>query len=50
LLQAAVEAAEEAILNAMCMASEVHGVSDRVCPALPIERIAQLTKVFQGRM
>jgi D-aminopeptidase len=49
LFQAAVEATEEAILNAVCAASEVRGVSDRVCPALPLERIAGFTKAFQGR-
>ena len=40
----------EAILNALCMSSGVQGVNDRVCPALPLERVGQFTKAIQGRL
>jgi D-aminopeptidase len=42
LYQAAVEATEEAILNAMCMAERTVGINDRVVEALPLDRVAEL--------
>ena len=40
LYQAAVEAAEEAILNALCMATDMDGVDGHFAPALPLEELA----------
>lgn len=39
LYQAAIECTEEAILNALCMAQGMSGVSDHYAPALPIEQL-----------
>jgi D-aminopeptidase len=39
LYQAAVEATEEAILNALCMATDMDGVDGHFAPALPLERL-----------
>lgn len=36
LYEAVMEATEEAILNAMCMASPMRGINDNFCPALPL--------------
>lgn len=40
LYQAAVEATEEAILNAICMATDMDGVDGHFAPALPLEDLA----------
>ncbi len=40
LYQAAVEATEEAILNALCMATDMDGVDGHFAPALPLEELA----------
>ena len=42
LYEAVMEATEEAILNAMCMAEPMKGVNDNYCPALPAGRGAPL--------
>lgn len=42
LYQAAIEATEEAILNALCMAREMNGVNDHIAPALPLSKMADL--------
>jgi D-aminopeptidase len=42
LFQAAVEATEEAILNAMCMGTAQHGVDGHACPALPLGVLKRL--------
>jgi D-aminopeptidase len=39
LYQAAIECTEEAILNALCMAQGMSGVSDHYAPPLPVERL-----------
>lgn len=39
---AAVEATEEAILNALCMARTMDGVNGHVAPALPLDRVRAL--------
>ncbi len=39
LYQAAVEATEEAILNALCMATDMDGVDGHFAPAIPLERL-----------
>ncbi len=42
LFEACVEATEEAILNAMCMATTMVGINDRTICALPLERVRQV--------
>lgn len=37
LYQAVIEATEESILNSMCMATDMLGVNDHFCPAIPLE-------------
>jgi D-aminopeptidase len=44
LFQAAIETTEEAILNALCMGSDLHGVDGHFCPALPLERLRDLKR------
>jgi D-aminopeptidase len=39
LYEAVMEATEEAILNAMCMATAMTGVNDNHCPALPLDEV-----------
>lgn len=43
LFQAAIETTEEAILNALCMGTDLHGIDDHFCPALPLERLRGLS-------
>ena len=42
LYQAAVEATEEAILNALCMATDMDGVDGHFAPALPLEELSAI--------
>jgi D-aminopeptidase len=42
LFQAAIEATEEAILNALCMGTDLLGVSEHFCPALPLDAVRAL--------
>jgi D-aminopeptidase len=42
LYQAAVEATEEAILNALCMATDMDGVDGHFAPALPLEDLSTI--------
>jgi D-aminopeptidase len=42
LFEAAADATEEAILNALCMATTTTGINDRVIHALPLERVRAL--------
>jgi D-aminopeptidase len=44
--QAAIEAAEEAILNALCMAETTVGVNGNTAYALPIERLPEIMKKY----
>jgi D-aminopeptidase len=44
LYPAAIEATEEAILNALCAATEMRGLKDRYCPALPLEEVKRLAE------
>ena len=48
LYQAAVEATEEAILNALCMATDMDGVDGHVAPALPLEELAVIYERHQA--
>jgi D-aminopeptidase len=47
LYQAAVEATEEAIINAMCMAETMQGHSDHTAPALPLDEVAELVRRYR---
>jgi D-aminopeptidase len=42
LYQATVEATEEAILNALCMATDMRGLDDHFAPALPLDVISEI--------
>jgi len=42
LYQAAIEATEEAILNALCMADTMEGHSGNIAPALPLARVREI--------
>jgi D-aminopeptidase len=44
LYQAAVESAEEAVLNALTMAIDVVGADGNLCPALPLERTVEILR------
>lgn len=40
LFEATMEATEEAIVNAMCMATTMFGINGRVCEAIPLDRLS----------
>ena len=42
LYEAVVECTEEAIINALCMAEDMHGQSDHFAPALPLDDLADI--------
>jgi len=44
LYQGAVEATEEAVLNALAMAVDVVGADGKLCPALPLDRVVELLR------
>ena len=44
--QAAIEAAEEAVLNALCMAETMTGINGNVAYALPIERLPEIMRKY----
>jgi D-aminopeptidase len=44
LYQAAVEATEEAVLNALAMAVDVVGADGELCPALPLDRVITILR------
>jgi D-aminopeptidase len=44
LYRAAIEATEEAILNALCMAEDMFGINDHFAPALPLEEVREILK------
>jgi D-aminopeptidase len=47
LYEAVIEATEEAILNALCMAREMEGVNGNFCPALPIAEVKTWLERFR---
>lgn len=47
LYQAAVEATEEAILNALCAATDMVGVEGRFAPALPLDHLRAIYRAHQ---
>ena len=42
--QAVIEATEEAVINALCVADTMVGIDDRVMPGLPHDRLVQILK------
>ncbi|PRQ09888.1 DmpA family aminopeptidase [Enhygromyxa salina] len=44
--QAAVEATEEAILNALCAATDMRGVEGHYSPSLPLDRVQQIMAAY----
>jgi D-aminopeptidase len=49
LFEATVDATEEAIVNALCMATTTTGIDDRIAYALPLDRLAEIMKKY-GRI
>lgn len=48
LFEAAADATEEAIYNALCMAETMVGLDERVIEALPLERVKELLEKYLG--
>jgi len=48
LYEAVIEATEEAILNALCMARDASGANGNVVPALPLDDVKELVGRWQG--
>jgi D-aminopeptidase len=48
LYEAVIEATEEAILNALCMARDMDGVNGNVCRALPLSDLKELVGAWQA--
>jgi len=46
LYQAVIEATEEAILNALCMADEMSGINNHFSPALPLEEVRNIMEMY----
>jgi D-aminopeptidase len=44
LYRATIEATEESILNALCMATDMDGINNRFVPALPLEEVERLLR------
>ncbi|CAN5684575.1 P1 family peptidase [soil metagenome] len=49
LFEATMEATEEAIVNALCMAETMVGINGRLCPALPLDKAGSILKCH-GRL
>jgi D-aminopeptidase len=47
LYEAIVECTEEAIVNSLCMADEMHGPTGHVAPALPLDRLTQILRIHR---
>ena len=47
LYEAVIEATEEAILNALCMADDMTGQGGNFAPALPLERVAEIMAKYR---
>jgi len=47
LYEAVIEATEEAIVNALCMANDMIGQGGNFAPALPLERVAEIIQKFR---
>ena len=49
LFEATMEATEESIVNAMCMATTMTGINGRVCEAIPLGRLTSAMQKY-GRL
>ena len=49
LFEAVADATEEAILNALCMATTMTGINNRIAYALPLDRLRQIMTQFASR-
>jgi D-aminopeptidase len=49
LFEAVVDATEEAIANALCMATTTTGIDGRIAYELPLDRLREVTARWQGR-
>ncbi|MCA1665060.1 MAG: P1 family peptidase, partial [Myxococcales bacterium] len=47
LYEAVIEATEEAIVNALCMADEMTGQGGNLAPALPLDRVAEIMAKYR---
>lgn len=47
LYEAVIEATEEAILNALCMATDMTGQSGNFAPALPLDRVVEIMRRYR---
>jgi D-aminopeptidase len=47
LYEAVIEATEEAIMNALCMANDMTGQGGNFAPALPLDRVAEIMSKFR---
>jgi D-aminopeptidase len=47
LYEAVIEATEEAIVNALCMAEDMTGQGGNFAPALPLERVAEIMRKYR---
>ncbi|MFH1421769.1 MAG: P1 family peptidase [Planctomycetota bacterium] len=48
LYRAAVEATEEAILNSLCMAEDMQGINNHLCPALPLDEVRDIISRYKA--
>src|SRR4051794_26267548 len=47
LYESVIEATEEAIVNALCMAEDMRGQGDNIAPALPLDRVVELLHTYR---
>jgi D-aminopeptidase len=47
LYEAVIEATEEAVVNALCMADDMRGQNDNYAPGLPLDRVVELLKKYR---
>jgi D-aminopeptidase len=50
LYEAVIEATEEAILNALCMARDMDGLNGNVCKALPLGEVREIVGAWQSQV
>ena len=50
LYRAVIEATEEAILNALCMADPMSGINNHFAPALPLEQVRELLERYRPKL
>jgi len=48
LYEAVIEATEEAILNAICMAEDMYGINNHFAPALPLDEVREILKRYRA--